>query len=305
MVAENRERMALLLGCGIACAIIVFAVLVSNSGDSSSVRSIYTNLLEKKKVLEHMHSDLYESVAMEKTAVMAVNDQDSQKFADQSRAAAARVDANLGTLRALIGERSVPTEKALLEEFARCWSELRTIDQRILQLAVENTNLKAAQLSREQGGGSMQRFEQALDALRLAATGQANEQRIANETCRALVAALKLYNLQGPHIAEAQDEGMDVLETRMHTEREIVLRSLASLGTLVSVEEAAPLSQANAAFTDFLAITDQVMRLSRLNSNIKSLELSMGRKRLLVATCSDTLNTLQESMLTTLSKATK
>jgi len=305
MAAENKERMALLVGCGIAFAIIAFAALANYSGNSSSVRSIYTNLLEKKKVLEHLRSDLFESVEMEKTAVMALNDQDSWKFADQSRAAAARVEANLGTLRTLIAARSVPTEKELLEEFAGCWSELSKIDQRILPLAVENTNLKAAQLSREQGGASMQRFEQALESLRLAAAGKEHQQQIDDESSRALIAGLKLFNLQSPHIAEAEDTGMDALETRMQAEREIVLRSLARLGTFVDTENEVPLARANAAFTDFLAVNDQVVRLSRLNSNIKSLELSMGRKRLLVATCTDALATLQESMLTNISKATK
>lgn len=305
MSTANRERMALFLGCGIALAIIVFAVLAGYRGNASSVRSIYTNLLAKKEVVEHIRSDYFESVEMEKSAVMALNDQDSRKFADQSRAAAGRVDANIGTLRTLIAARNVPTEKALLEEFAGCWSELSTIDQLILPLAVENTNLKAAQLSREQGAASMQRFEQALESLRLSAVGTTNEQQMAIESYRALVAGLKLFNLHTPHIAEAEDPAMDALEARMQAERAIVQQSLSRLNNLVDAKSQATLAQASAAFTDFLALTDQVVRLSRLNSNIKSLELSMGKKRLFVATCSEALTTLQDSMLTNISKATK
>ncbi len=305
MSTANRERMALLLGCGIALAIVVFAVLAGYRGNASSVHSIYINLLEKKKVVEHIRSNFFESVEMEQAAVMALNDQDSQKFADHSRAATGRVDANIGTLRTLIAARSVPTEKAILEEFAGCWSELGKIDQLILPLAVENTNLKAAQLSREQGAASVQRFEQALESLRLSAAGTTNEQQIAIEAYRALVAGLKLFNLHTPHIAEAEDTAMDALEARMQAERAIVQQSLSRLNTLVDTENQATLAQVSGAFTDFLALTDQVVRLSRLNSNIKSLELSMGKKRLLVATCSEALTTLQDSMLTNISKATK
>ncbi len=305
MSTANRERMALLLGCGIVLAIIVFAVLASYRGNASSVHSIYINLLEKKKVVEHIRSNFFESVEMEQAAVMALNDQDSQKFADHSRAASGRVDADIGTLRTLIAERSVPTEKAILEEFAGCWSELGKIDQLILPLAVENTNLKAAQLSREQGAASMQRFEQALESLRLSAVGTTNEQQIEIEAYRALVAGLKLFNLHTPHIAEAEDTAMDALEARMQAEGDIVRQSLTRLDALVDAESQDTLSLVSAAFTDFLALTDQVVRLSRLNSNIKSLELSMGKKRLLVATCSEALTTLHESMLTNISKATK
>ena len=304
MAAENRERLAMLLGCGIAVAFILVAVLARYSDNPPSMHSMYENILEKKKILEHLRLDLLKSVEMEKSAVMALTDEESLRYADQSRAAAARVDTSLAALRPLIDARTMPTEQTLLEEFSGCWTELSGIDRILLPLAVANTNLKAAKLSRDKGTASVQRFEQALESLRLAATGKANEQQIAIEISRALIAALKLFNLHGPHIAEADDSTMDQLEARMHAEQEVAHSSLVALGALFGREEVA-ITRAKAAFAEFLAITTQVVHLSRQNSNVKSMEISMGRKRLLAATCDEALDALQETMVKRLSKATK
>lgn len=299
----NKEQSALLLGCGLALALILFAALAKHSTNSASVRTMYENNLEKKRVISAIRIDLFKSTEMEKSAVMALTDQESQAFAGQSRAASAMVDNNLKVLRTMV--ENVPNEKILLDEFATCWTEMGKIDQVILQMAVENTNLKAAALSRDQAGKSLQGFEQALETVRTATVGDAEERQVASLVSKATIAALKLYNLHGPHIIEPDFAKMDQLEARMQAEEAKVRQSLAVLAELVGPDKADTVMPATTAFAEFIAVTNQVVQLSRLNSNIKSMELSMGRKRTIAAQCDDALAALQEAVHQKAFKATK
>lgn len=300
---KNKEQIALLVGCGLALTLILFAFFAKYSNNSASIRTVYENILEKKRVLSEIHVNLLKSVEMEKNAVMALTDQESLAYASQSRIAAAAVDQNLKTLRSLVD--AMPTERKLLNDFATCWTEMSKIDQVILPLAVENTNLKAAALSRELGGQSMQRFEEALNTVGVSAAGRPSESQIAALTARAMVAALKIFNLHGPHIFEPDNGKMDQIEERVKEEERVVMQSLDTLETLLDNEHTDVVIQAKTAFAEFLTVTNQVVQLSRLNSNIKSLELSLGRKRTVAAQCDDALASLQESIQQKTFKATK
>ena len=223
--SNKKEQLAFMVGIGLALAIILFAVIAKQSGDSPSKNSPYENTLEKKRILSQMRIDLLKSVEMEKNAVMALTDQESIDFANQSRAASATVDQNLKSLRSLVTATASQDEQELMNEFATCWAEFGKLDQVILELAVENTNLKAAALSREKGAETMQKFEQALEYLLQSSPGTQDECRIAGPVSRALIAGLKMYNLHSPHIAEATDEKMDRIEAQMKTEENKVADS--------------------------------------------------------------------------------
>lgn len=300
---KNKELTALIVGCGLALTLILFAFFAKYSNSSTSMRTVYENILTKKGILSEIHINMLKSVEMEKSAVMALTDLESRAYANQSQAASATVDKNLKALRAMVD--AMPAEKKLLDEFATCWTEMGKIDQVILPLAVENTNLKAATLSREQGGQSMQRFEEALERVRATSTESPSESRITALNARAMVAALKIYNLHGPHIIEANNGTMDQFEARMKAEEMVVMQSLAGLEEIFGYDPPEAIIQAKTAFAEFLAVTNQVVQLSRLNSNINSLELSLGRKRTVAAQCDDALAALQESVQQKTFKATK
>ncbi|WP_319586663.1 MCP four helix bundle domain-containing protein [uncultured Desulfobulbus sp.] len=303
--ANKKEQVAFMVGIGIAVAIVLFAVMAKQNGDSPSKNSPYENTLEKKRILSQMRIDLLKSVEMEKNAVMALTDQESIDFANQSRAASATVGQNLNILRSLVDAIPSPDEQKLMNEFTTCWAEFGKLDQVILELAVENTNLKAAALSRGKGAETMQKFEQALEYILQSSPGMQDESRIAGPVSRALIAGLKIYNLHSTHIAEAIDEKMDQIEAQMKTEENNVADSLAVLSDLVGAESLEAVSQAKTAFAEFAAVTAEVMQLSRKNSNVKSMELSFGKKRRIAAQCDTVLAAFQETAHNKTYKATK
>jgi hypothetical protein len=298
-----KEQFPLLLGWGIALVVILSALFAWNSKNLESTRTVYATLLEKKRVIDQMRIFMAKSIEMEKNAVMALTDQESMEYAKQSRAASDTVAQNLITMRALIS--AAPNEQKLLDEFTTCWTELGKVDQDILQLAVENTNLKAAALSREKGGEIMQRFESALDAIRASLKDSPREGEAAALASRAMIAALKILNLHGPHIIETDEKKMDQLEARMTTEEAAARQSLAALEEVLAPAKPESLVEAKADFAELMALTSQVVKLSRQNSNIKSLELSMGRKRIIAAQCDEVLAALQEAVKQTTYRATK
>ncbi len=304
-LAKDKEHMALVLGCGLAMAIILFAVFAKFSTDGPSVNTVYENILEQKKVLAQMRVQFLKSVEMEKSAVMALTDRESEEYAHQSRAAAIAVDQHLALLYPLVNTQPMPNEKRLLEEFATCWAELGTIDRVILQLAVENTNLKAAALSREKGAEIMQRFERALGDFRTRSSGTPVEGRVIELTAHALIAGLKMFNLHGPHIIEADTDKMDQYERRIHEHENEVAQALDALNDIVAADHRELVLQAKTTFVEFTALTAHIMELSRQNSNIKSLELSVGRKRSIAAKCDEALAALQETVQNRPFKATK
>ncbi|NTW37840.1 MAG: hypothetical protein HGB17_17390 [Syntrophobacteraceae bacterium] len=53
------------------------------------------------------------------------------------------------------------------------------------------------------------------------------------------------------------------------------------------------IDEASAAYADFSEVNTRVVSLSRQNTNIKSFELSLGRKRKVAAQCDEILSNLE------------
>lgn len=65
-----------------------------------------------------------------------------------------------------------------LTEFRGCWTEFGQLDERILELAVANTNLKASGPGHTKGTALLQQFEEQLEQLRQASMHMPEQDRI-------------------------------------------------------------------------------------------------------------------------------
>jgi hypothetical protein len=301
----GKGRSALLWGIGICVGLLLFAVISIYYKPPIGLEDTYKNIVKKREVLSQMRINFLKSVEMEKSAVMAETDEESRVFADQWLAASAAVEQDQKQLNSLIDAAPMQDERKLFIEFNNCWTELRKLDQVILELAVQNTNLKAASLSREKGAEAMRRFEHALEDVMRAYLGAQNEGRVARLLGHAMTSALKIYNLHSFHIAEASDEKMDQIEMQMKAEEKEASKSLDELAGIVGEKSRQALLQAKTGFIEFMEVTAKVIKLSRQNSNVKSLELSLGRKRKVAAQCDEILVTFQEAVQNRTFKATK
>ena len=98
----------------------------------------------------------------------------------------------------------------------------------ILGLAVQNTNLKAFKLSFGKGRETVERFENALNAV----THGTTDARLIRAAADALAAELDILSLHAPHIISPDEAEMNRIEQAIHAKEELVHRSLAIVARL-------------------------------------------------------------------------
>ena len=113
---------------------------------------------------------------------------------------------------------------------------------------------------------------------------------------RAFAALLEIQVLQAPHIAEADDVAMTEMEAQMAASELEARRTLARLSPLLIAGAAKPLADASTALERFLTVNREIVALSRRNSNVRALALSLGRKRTVTAACEEQLRALDEAL---------
>jgi hypothetical protein len=109
--------------------------------------------------------------------------------------------------------------------------------------------------------------------------------------------ALRIQTLLPPHIAEENDAKMDELEARMATEDAQVRKSLAGLAAIPRLSSDPELATATARYTEFREIKKQILALSRENTNVRSLSISLNQKRKVMLVCQAALGALQQAIL--------
>ena len=258
-------------------------------------------MARKAAVLSALKINMIKSVDSEKSAVMADTDEASIAFAEKSVLEAGAVEQDLRELSQLVEAYPSEKEVKLLQEFKGCWTEFRSIDQAVLEFAVQNSNLKAARFSFAAARDAMVLFENALAKLM---QGQ-EAGPICGLASQALAAALKIQILHAPHIASPNDEEMDGLEKNIQENDAMVRRSLNALQPLVSPDLQFTLRQAEAAYHEFSNVTAKIIELSRQNTNIKSFELSLNRKRNITSQCEEILTSLGDAVQSRSFKATR
>lgn len=252
---------------------------------------------ERVDLVGQMQLGLASASEAEKSAVLAITDQDSQAFADQARAATASVEQERRDLEQLLTQGGTQGEKALLDEFSQLFTEFQRIDHELLNLAVQNTNLKAYALAFGPAADALSGMSTAISRLVAANADSQDGKKVTRLALGAEIAALHIQTLLPPHIAEASDTRMDEFEALMAQYDEQVRSDLASLGALSTLSADADLATAVSRYTQFREIKSQILTLSRENTNVRSLAISLNQKRKVMLSCQEALRRLQEAIL--------
>lgn len=265
--------------------IVLWMLLLAAVGCAEPVQ------MSKQRLITAIRHALLESVAAEKSAVLATTDEESQSLARETQRFAADVDRLRGELRKLIVADGRPQEIEKLDAFDAAWAESESVDQRLLALAVANTNLKAAQLSAREGARAVDRLVDGLTELQRTATDPETIRTLG----RASVAALRVQGLVLVHIPAANDEEMTRLEQQMRGLSDEVDRALAGAreNGQLSPEQLAAVSQA---WSDYGRVVADVLRLSRENTNVRSFDVSIHEKRHATKDCLAALEALSAAV---------
>jgi hypothetical protein len=233
----------------------------------------------------------------EKSAVLATTDQDSQTFADHARKATAEAEQARQELGELMKTGGTQGEKELFKQFAELFIEFQRIDNNLLDLAVKNTNIKAYSLAFGPATTALNEMNAALSRLIALNSGSPNEKQVMLLAYSTEISGLRLQTLIPPHIAEESDQKMNELEALMSKEDKQIRRNLDELTVLRNLNQKANLAEAISSYARFDKIKTQILALSRENTNVKSLSISLSQKRKVMLLCQDTLNKLQQAVL--------
>jgi hypothetical protein len=182
-----------------------------------------------------------------------------------------------------------------LDSFSRHFAAYDSVDRELLDLVVENTNLKAQRLAFGAGRQAADAFRTALEGVAAAAPP--------SERCRAeaqaaggVAAVREIQAIWAPHIAEPDDAVMTRFEQEMAALEAKARGSVTALEGFVGAKGKPPLVAAGAALDRFAAISKDLVALSRRNTHVRSVELALRRRPALAGPCDQSLRALGDAL---------
>lgn len=270
----------------------MIALIAAGCGDANGA-------LEQESRARSLSADLLvqftQAADAANRAVMADTDELSVTFAREAEHAKQAVQKDVDALSPILQGLKYADETRLLQEFVTRFGEYSALDRRILDLAVENTNLKAQRLSFGSARSAADEFRAAVDSVVLGGA-EKKSWRIKALAAEAVSAVREIQVLQAVHIADPDDTAMTQLESRMTAWQTVARNNLGTLSALTGTASRSKLSSATAALDTFMSVNAEIVALSRRNTNVRSLALSLDQKRKLTTPCEDSARALHDAL---------
>ncbi len=273
--------------------LLVAGFMWALAGCRGAPSDTFTELAEARRLAADLRVQFSKSADASNRAVMADTDEASLVFAHEAEEATRAVQSDMAALTPHLRNLGYPTEVRLLDEFAKRFEEYLAVDRSVLELAVQNTNLKAQRLSFGPAREAADGFRDALEAVGLQSKDHC---RVDALVAKAVLAVRDIQVLQAPHIAESDDAAMGRMETEMDSLQVAASDALNRISGLVDPKAQPQLATASASLERFRDVSRQIVTLSRRNSNVRSLALSLREKPVLTAACDESLRSLEEAL---------
>ena len=287
------KPLASTLGWWLAGALVVFGALsvVFHFQPQQTLAERFATQEEKLALTGQLRAAIASAAEAEKSAVLANSDEDSMLFAKQAKAATALAEERRRALVSLLAASGTTREQELSAELTKAFAEFRRVDDELLELAVRNSNVKASALAYGPAADAIAQLDGALAEI----IDSAANQNVAVTAARAEAAALRMQALLPKHIAEESEPKMDALEARMSSEWQAVRVGMAALASLLPSGNSS-LATAQASYAVMTGLKAQIILLSRENTNVRSLSLSLNQKRKVTLVCEDALVGLERAI---------
>jgi hypothetical protein len=286
-------RLTTQAGRTILLAIVCLAAAVA-TGCGEDVNTVLEKASRARQSASDLLVDFTKAADAANRAVMAETDEASVTFAKEAEQATEAVEKDAGALGPILQNLHYADETRLLNEFKSRFAEYRALDRRILDLAVENTNLKAQRLSYGPAQEAADAFRDALKTL--VPSSPAEAWHVQALAATAVKTVREIQVLQAPHIADADVAVMTRMEKEMATSEMTARDALDRLRPLVGPASAKQVAAASAALDRFMGLNAEIIALSRRNTNVRSLALSLDQKREIVVKCEESLRALRGAL---------
>jgi hypothetical protein len=275
--------------------VTVIALVATIVASACNVNTALEEVLEARHLSSDLQVQFTKAADDSNLAVMADTDEASAAFANDAkqRTAAAQKDAD--AMRPLLETLRFTEELTLLDQFRSRFSEYQKIDARILELAVENTNLKAQRLSFGTSQDAVDALSKSLQELE-STDDSKDSWRGRALAARVVAHAREIQALQAPHIAEPDDGAMSKIEQRMSAAELAARADLKTLAASVPPNLRPKVVATTTELDRLMKANRQVIGLSRRNTNVRSLALALNQKRAAVAECEEPLHALQQAL---------
>lgn len=289
-----RDLLWMAAGTVVLIALALLALHYHREEDMATKSAFKARRLE---IVGGMRAALLSASDAEKSAVMATTDEESQTFADQSRAASTVVEQRRDELAELLETGGTREERDLLFEFSRAFAECQQIDRELLDLSVRNTNLKAYSLAFGPAADALANMDRALSRTLIEGAGSTHPEarQVMLLAAGAQSGVWRIQALLPPHIFEENDAKMDELEARMANEDRKVRSDLLGLAALLGPGNP-EFEAATADYARFTELKTRIIDFSRQNTNVRSLIISLNQKRKAVQLCQDALAVLEQTI---------
>jgi hypothetical protein len=257
--------------------------------------AIFTDVTEARRLAADLTINFAKATGASSAAVVADDDARASGAARDAKQLKDAVKRGVGALGPRLRRIDDAAALEALQSFERRFAAYDKVDQELLDLVVENTNLKAQRLTFGPGREAADDFREALESA-VAAASPGDRCRAEGQAAGAVAAVREIEVLWAPHIAEADDAAMTRFEQRMASLEAQARRGVAALGEGVGARGKPALVEASAALERFSVISKDVVALSRRNTHVRSVELALRRRPALAGPCDESLRALGDAL---------
>lgn len=298
VVVKEKEKEKPMAPWAIAGAVVLFVAIVAYLLPKHSASDQLAAKANRLAAIDQIRRALAAISEAQNSAVMAGSEKDARTFVDQAQAASTELDRELTQLKHGLTTHGDRQELELMSRVEQALQEFQRLDKQLLDLAVQNTNRKAFQLAVGPAAKRVQEMDAALSRIisdRTDPKAEDNLQilRLVSDT---RISVLRIQLLLLPHIAEESNQKMDELEAEMAHENQRVRQNLESLKALLPTSEASDLAEAESRYAEFDKLQPEIIRLSRENTNVRSVSIAMSQKREAMLTVQDALASLEHAI---------
>jgi methyl-accepting chemotaxis protein len=244
--------------------------------------------------LGDVRQGLMNTIRHEKNAIISTDDKEAQGYADLATKSIEEAESNFQKVQALYAKDTGASdaERKGLAELSDMIQKMKAADKSLLELAVQNTGVKAAELSTTKANESIEAVFQAIAALReqwlkdTDAEGVDLKARIAKLGLASEIigGAGHAYRIEVRHINSTDEAGMAKIREEGNKVHEQVKATIQRLDAMADEGEKPVVASAASAWDAFVAVSNQVYDLSESNTNTKSANMSLKEQKELITT---------------------